>query len=38
VTDVWVGGTCVVEDGRCTTIDVARARAEVAARARRLLG
>jgi 5-methylthioadenosine/S-adenosylhomocysteine deaminase len=38
VTDVWVGGTCVVEDGRCTTIDVSRARAEVAVRARRLLG
>ena len=37
VTDVWVGGTCVVEDGRCTTIDTERARAEVAVRARRLL-
>ena len=38
VTDVWVGGTCVVEDGSWTTIDGARARAEVAIRARRLLG
>jgi 5-methylthioadenosine/S-adenosylhomocysteine deaminase len=36
VTDVWVGGTRVVEDGRCTTVDVDRARAEVAQRARRL--
>ena len=38
VTDVWVGGTGVVVDGYCTTIDVARARAEVGQRARRLLG
>ncbi|HWD53588.1 MAG TPA: amidohydrolase [Acidimicrobiales bacterium] len=38
VTDVWVGGSCVVEGGRCTLIDEARARAEVAQRARRLLG
>ena len=38
VTDVWVGGTRVVEAGRCTTIDGDRARAEVAQRARRLLG
>jgi 5-methylthioadenosine/S-adenosylhomocysteine deaminase len=37
VTDVWVGGRCVVEDGRCTQIDVERARAEVGQRARRLL-
>jgi 5-methylthioadenosine/S-adenosylhomocysteine deaminase len=37
VTDVWVGGTRVVEAGRCTRIDEARARAEVAERARRLL-
>jgi 5-methylthioadenosine/S-adenosylhomocysteine deaminase len=37
VTDVWVGGTHVVEDGRCTTVDGQRARAEVAQRARRLL-
>jgi 5-methylthioadenosine/S-adenosylhomocysteine deaminase len=37
VTDVWVGGTRVVEDGRCTTIDADRARTEVAVRARRLL-
>jgi 5-methylthioadenosine/S-adenosylhomocysteine deaminase len=38
VTDVWVGGAQVVEKGRCTTIDVDRARAEVGQRARRLLG
>jgi 5-methylthioadenosine/S-adenosylhomocysteine deaminase len=37
VTDVWVGGTAVVESGRCTRIDGDRARAEVARRARRLL-
>jgi 5-methylthioadenosine/S-adenosylhomocysteine deaminase len=37
VTDVWVGGACVVEAGRCTRIDEERARAEVAQRARRLL-
>ena len=37
VTDAWVGGRCVVEDGRCTQIDVERARAEVGQRARRLL-
>ncbi len=36
VTDVWVDGSCVVEAGCCTTIDVERARAEVAQRARRL--
>ena len=38
VTDVWVGGACVVEAGRCTQIDEGRARDEVARRARRLLG
>jgi 5-methylthioadenosine/S-adenosylhomocysteine deaminase len=37
VTDVWVGGAPAVEQGRCTTVDVARARAEVSQRARRLL-
>ena len=37
VTDVWVGGARVVEAGHCTRIDEARARAEVAERARRLL-
>jgi hypothetical protein len=37
VTDVWVGGERVVEAGHCTRIDEARARAEVAERARRLL-
>ncbi len=38
VTDVWVGGTAVVRDGRCTTVDGERARHEVARRAGRLLG
>ena len=38
VTDVWVGGAQVVEEGRCTTVDGDRARAEVGQRARRLLG
>ena len=38
VTDVWVGGACVVESGRCTRIDSDRARAEVGQRARRLVG
>ena len=38
VTDVWVSGAPVVEEGRCTTVDAARARAEVGQRARRLLG
>ena len=38
VTDVWVGGSPVVEGGRCTRIDGDRARAEVGRRARRLLG
>jgi 5-methylthioadenosine/S-adenosylhomocysteine deaminase len=37
VTDVWVGGARVVDGGRHTRIDEARARAEVAERARRLL-
>jgi len=37
VTDVWVGGACVVEAGHCTHIDEDRARAEVAQRAHRLL-
>jgi 5-methylthioadenosine/S-adenosylhomocysteine deaminase len=37
VTDVWVGGSCVVEAGHCTRIDEDRARAEVAQRAHRLL-
>jgi 5-methylthioadenosine/S-adenosylhomocysteine deaminase len=38
VTDVWVGGERVVEDGHCTQIDEAQARSEVAQRAHRLLG
>jgi len=37
ITDVWVAGRRVVESGRCTTVDVERARREVEARARRLL-
>jgi 5-methylthioadenosine/S-adenosylhomocysteine deaminase len=37
VTDVWVGGSCVVEAGHCTRIDEDRARAEVAQSAHRLL-
>ena len=37
VTDVWVGGACMVEAGHCTHIDEDRARAEVAQRAHRLL-
>ena len=36
VTDVWVGGDQVVEGGRCLTVDVERACAEVGTRARRL--
>ncbi len=36
VTDVWVEGRRVVEDGRCLTVDVDEARREVTARARRL--
>jgi 5-methylthioadenosine/S-adenosylhomocysteine deaminase len=38
VTHVWVGGTQVVEQGRCTTVDSDRARSEVGQRARRLVG
>ena len=38
VTDVWVSGERVVEDGRCTRIDATQARVEVAQRAHRLLG
>ena len=37
VTDVWVGGAQVVEEGQCISIDGDRARAEVGQRARRLL-
>ncbi|HEX4126929.1 MAG TPA: amidohydrolase family protein [Acidimicrobiales bacterium] len=37
VTDVWVGGDQLVEQGRCTTVDADRARAEVGRRARRLV-
>ena len=37
VTDVWVGGTCVVASGSCTRVDEEKARAEVGQRARRLL-
>ncbi len=36
VTDVWVAGRQVVEDGRCLTVDVDRAIAQVQARAERL--
>jgi len=38
VTDVWVAGRRVVEDGHCTTVDVDRARHEVQGRAARLRG
>jgi 5-methylthioadenosine/S-adenosylhomocysteine deaminase len=38
VTDVWVGGTAVVSDGRCLTVDDQRARHEVQVRAERLAG
>ena len=38
VTDAWVSGERVLDDGRCTRIDAAQARAEVAQRAQRLLG
>ena len=38
VTDVWVSGERVVDEGRCTRLDAAQARAEVAQRAHRLLG
>lgn len=37
VRDVWVGGRQVVADGTCLTIDTAATRAEVVARARRLV-
>lgn len=33
VRNVWVGGTSVVADGRCTTVDVAAATADVTTRA-----
>jgi len=36
VTDVWVGGSAVVERGRCVHIDSERARSEVGQRAHRL--
>jgi 5-methylthioadenosine/S-adenosylhomocysteine deaminase len=36
VTDVWVGGSAVVERGRCVHIDSERARSEVGERAHRL--
>ncbi|HEY6962981.1 MAG TPA: amidohydrolase family protein [Gaiellaceae bacterium] len=36
VTDVWVAGRKVVEDGRCVSVDVERASREVQARAERL--
>jgi 5-methylthioadenosine/S-adenosylhomocysteine deaminase len=38
VTDVWVAGERVVEDGRCTRVDGEQALAEVTRRARRLRG
>lgn len=38
VHDVWVGGRHVVAEGRCRTIDEARARNEVQCRAERLAG
>jgi 5-methylthioadenosine/S-adenosylhomocysteine deaminase len=37
VTDVWVAGERVVEDGRCTRVDGERALAEVTRRAARLV-
>ncbi len=37
VTDVWVGGAQVVEQGHCTTVESDRARIEVGQRARRLV-
>ena len=37
VSDVWVGGAQVVEQGQCTTVDSDRARTEVGQRARRLV-
>jgi 5-methylthioadenosine/S-adenosylhomocysteine deaminase len=36
VTDVWVAGRRLVEEGGCRSVDVPRARAEVQDRARRL--
>jgi 5-methylthioadenosine/S-adenosylhomocysteine deaminase len=36
VTDVWVAGRQVVENGRCTSVDAERAAREVQARAERL--
>jgi 5-methylthioadenosine/S-adenosylhomocysteine deaminase len=36
VTDVWVDGRRVVQDGRCVSVDVERAASEVQARAERL--
>jgi 5-methylthioadenosine/S-adenosylhomocysteine deaminase len=36
VTDVWVAGRQVVEEGRCVTVDEERSRREVEVRARRL--
>jgi 5-methylthioadenosine/S-adenosylhomocysteine deaminase len=38
VTDVWVGGQRVVQDGEVTTVDVARVRAEATEIARRIAG
>jgi 5-methylthioadenosine/S-adenosylhomocysteine deaminase len=38
VTDVWVEGRRLVEAGRCLTVDLDEARAEVEQRARRLQG
>jgi 5-methylthioadenosine/S-adenosylhomocysteine deaminase len=38
VSDVWVAGRRVVEDGRCVSVDVERAAREVQARAARLAG
>ncbi len=37
VTDVWVGGICMVAAGACTQIDAEQARVEVSQRARRLI-
>jgi 5-methylthioadenosine/S-adenosylhomocysteine deaminase len=36
VTDVWVAGRQVVEEGRCLTVDVDQAVGQVQARAERL--
>jgi 5-methylthioadenosine/S-adenosylhomocysteine deaminase len=38
VTDVWVSGERVIDEGHCSRVDAAQARAEVAQRAQRLLG